>query len=575
MSSDVSPYPRRRRRLIEPFVYFIISTTLKKYYCIMDTLENHLLGKFPTCWRPFLRVLRSQRSDVKILEHFLPRRLNLQTANDDKDHTDVPDWYGLLQNLNDKEPVLREGSIHFSPRFALLPFHSQRTLLMFLEKHKEELPISTLKDFLQGIKEAELTDDWCKLYHHLLNIHSLSKTFSSHQFSSGFVCDKSEDIFKETCQKIRNDSKKHSFVHHQPQCSWLANVKSSSTESDDAWHKSRSVLSGQKQISQNFKRKSDDENASETLVPFMKKQKLELTAEEIFPEVGAAIVKDETNVVCSQGQVESIKEKEDEILKATVWEETHKLTYGPLQDALHAQKVSWTPQLTELLKTFVTLPLPEFDVGCTVMEINSLSLPSLVALSHQVTSLPLNHISFTTSKHLAKCLFITKLTELNHTAPRNLLVALSQFGKVFSNPLLEGCLIPFLHEQELGPHQADLLLKVSKDGLGDAERVLILCGLLQKEQLKWSEHVTAFLQGILNTKVSLDSEALDEVVGALEEHSSTQSQCPKFAKLILAVINKFQKQLTSKHKAGLQSVIQKNKTFLKNAMNVALKKCMT
>ncbi|KAJ8023754.1 hypothetical protein HOLleu_36286 [Holothuria leucospilota] len=65
-----------------------LSATLMKYYCIMDTLENHLLGKFPICWRPFLRVLRSQRSDVKILEHFLPRRLNLQTANDNKDHID-------------------------------------------------------------------------------------------------------------------------------------------------------------------------------------------------------------------------------------------------------------------------------------------------------------------------------------------------------------------------------------------------------------------------------------------------------------------------------------------------------
>eukprot|EP00057_Strongylocentrotus_purpuratus_P004695 XP_003729256.2 PREDICTED: Fanconi anemia group E protein-like [Strongylocentrotus purpuratus] len=168
-----------------------------------------------------------------------------------------------------------------------------------------------------------------------------------------------------------------------------------------------------------------------------------------------------------------------------------------------------------------------------------------------------------------------QMTSLTQRAPRALNSAVVNFTQAFPKPAVEGALAPCIVHSEASSVQYDLVSKVAKEALVNDHRAYLLRSLLVCPDLVWSEMVSGFVQNLLDMKLELDSSLLGLLCASLGQNGTSQSKCKRFAKLLLAVINKCNTQMTPDHVIHLQRSVEVNQTFLKKACQLALKKIKT
>ncbi|XP_071823059.1 uncharacterized protein [Apostichopus japonicus] len=482
---------------------------------------NKLLEKFPVFWKPIVKALMAPKSNSKLVEEVLLRNLckDAPGRSSASSRCEIPDWHSLLKNLCEAEPTLTESGICMNPRFVLMSFHAQHCMFKFLEKHKAELPLTMLQTFLKSTQD-KLIDDWCKLYHQLLHIHNLNMCSKvQHTINKGFLSQKSTTYFESLCDQIKSEDSNRNLPSSQPQCHWLSEVSAHDKGQSD---RSIPCIATDSQISQRRKRKVSVEGERQSVSSSAKRQKLEPSAQDIFPDVENDMSRETESEASMKDELPASQELSSQ---GDIWKDRLKSTFSPLQEIFQSSKPSMTPAHIDLFKQLMTMLLVE-------------------------------------------------ISELKQTIPRNLLVTLIQFANAYPKPLLEGCLIPYMQRGMLGPHQADCMLKISKECLDNQSKILFLRALLQSHHLDWNEHVSGFVQGIINLKVEVDSETVNIIITILCAAGETQRKCPKFSKLFLAIVNKFKAKLTSDQKSLLLAAVERNETFLKKAIISALKKSM-
>lgn len=155
-------------------------------------------------------------------------------------------------------------------------------MFKFLEKHKAELPLTMLQTFLKSTQDT-LIDDWCKLYHQLLHIHTLNMCSKVKQtINKGFLSQKSTTYFEALCDQIKSEDSNRNSPSSQPQCHWLSEVSAHDKGQSD---RSIPCIATDSQISQRRKRKVSVEGERQSVSSSAKRQKLEPSAQDIFPDV--------------------------------------------------------------------------------------------------------------------------------------------------------------------------------------------------------------------------------------------------------------------------------------------------
>lgn len=163
-----------------------------------------------------------------------------------------------------------------------MSFHAQRCMLKFLEIHKAELPLTMLQTFLKSTQDT-LIDDWCKLYHQLLHIYNLNMCSKvQHTINKGFLSQKSTTYFESLCDQIKSEDSNRNLPSSQPQCHWLSEVSAHDKGQSD---RSIPCIATNSQISQRRKRKVSVEGERQSVSSSAKRQKLEPSAQDIFPDV--------------------------------------------------------------------------------------------------------------------------------------------------------------------------------------------------------------------------------------------------------------------------------------------------
>lgn len=166
-----------------------------------------------------------------------------------------------------------------TPRFVHFPYHTQRCMITFLEKHKAELPRGILVKFLKSLQGA-LTDDWCKLYHHLLHIHVLHTYSNDQQFiNRGFISQQSNNYFDKLCRRIKSEDSKRSYSGFQQQCHWMTALSTEEQKHPD-WL-GPCVMTKSQSRKRNLSPSGELQQVSST----MKRQKAVHAEEDTFPDL--------------------------------------------------------------------------------------------------------------------------------------------------------------------------------------------------------------------------------------------------------------------------------------------------
>ncbi|XP_038052870.1 Fanconi anemia group E protein-like [Patiria miniata] len=521
------------------------------------------------------------------------------------------DWSRFVEGLCEKEPTQVAGQLAFLPRILLLPVNVQRNTVAFLSHHLSEIPVPCLEKLLDSLRNCSVSDEWTK--HHLRTLQDFICRNRCLNYGSGLSADDSQmkltrgsrDAFENVCRQIRDkdgildegggftlqfdwlpeavSSNRHTCQHSR--C--FSSEKLNSDEAEKVVPASQEESLKKDSAIPNEGRSTSPEVIEIEESPLPSPMEVEVAAAPNLPERRSEVsvvneiasgdfggqssqVKGEV-VGGQRADVEDIGRKQERSRNDVV----DAVTMDKLASLKAALCNSSGPVPSELARVIIGIPIDKMEAVCDILELDSTPAAGLAALAQELSgfSLELGHSSATI---LARRCFGQQIRDLTQTAPRTLIAAAIGFAKAFPKPLIEGAfLLALAGDGQVGgstSHQCDLVVKVLKEALTNESRVYLLSKLLSIQTLQWSDDLTGLFQTALACKLELDNHTLEMFVTALEHHGSSRSSCAKFAKLLLAVINRFSKQISAAGLAALQRLADANQTFLKKALLGAIKR---
>ncbi|XP_041472005.1 Fanconi anemia group E protein-like [Lytechinus variegatus] len=544
----------------------------------------------------------------------------------------TPDWFGLLSTLVAKDDRMKDGlsSSEGSARFFQLSVHLQRTLLAVISHHAAEMPLPLLQKLMRCILDDQPKDHWMMFHLHELQNHiatclpnSQSQRSKVTPVSTGFLTQQSKGLFRKVCESVAATENRQgkptvssenvgnpsctvqasngfqSFVEYFRESQRAIEIQTKvkdklmdwdfpqgTSRPEDSFHQNpvKHAFDNQDQSElilqkpKRMKQGSDDEGIVQP-PPVLDDQALDRLVEESENEEGGK----EHCMKSSNGSGhvdDVIKAEEETLVAGDVIERDHfieelksdiKMKIDALKSAWHSIGCTGNTEVcNEAIRFMSTCTSDQLSKLCFYLDVTTIDVSTLPAVCQSITPMA-DLFSYTATGILAKNLFLDKMTSLTQRPPRALNSALVCFTQAFPKPAIEGALAPCI-QSDASSIQFDLVSKVAKEALTNDHKVFLVRSLLGSPGLVWSEEVTGFVQNMLDMKLDMDSSLLGLLCTSLGQNGITQSKCKKFAKLLLAVINKYSKQITPDHVTHLQRSVEVNQTFLKKACQGALKK---
>ncbi|XP_033645863.1 uncharacterized protein LOC117305172 [Asterias rubens] len=569
---------------------------------------SHYIMKFPAYWRGVFAPLSKDSAPI-IGAHtwMLENREGAHTLHSMRTtgrHSNQVDWVGFVVALSEIEPVESGNCLVFFPRILLFPVNIQRNTLAFLSEHLTDVPVIYLDKLLQSLTNQKLTDEWIKL--HLRKIQDYVCWRQCQYFNTGFCADDQKAkltkaswiTFTNICQQIRDhDNSCKKDAASKLQFDWLPEALT--TNQRDCGHHGR--FAAERVTTEKRKmvaEMSEDAQMEEVEGSPMKKRK----AEEGRTTPDVIIIDSDSHSPMELGVIGQDERVDEDLLRSQTTNSKEAARLGGretgvaayrlhdnMDDVIDAvtrntltaiKKLLSDPSAAEtlppdLLRLLIDCPSHHLEAYCDYLMLDSIPAIGLNALAQELTwfKLELSHLNAVV---LARRCFLKQIQALNQTAPRSLISAVVNHTKAFPKPMIEGTLIPALTEEGhcggVPAQQCDLVAKVVKEALTNEERVHLIGKIFSVAGLQWSEDLTIFVQTVVGCKLELNAESLDAFIVALEHHGTSQKSCAKFAKLLLAVVNRFSKQISPTSHSVLQRFADANQTFLKKALITALKR---
>ncbi|XP_071508013.1 uncharacterized protein [Diadema antillarum] len=557
-----------------------------------------------------------------------------RVSSHDRQHH--PDWIQLIDALLEEkvcaspnEETHSEGKSEKAHIFCL-PLHIRQVLLAVISHHAIEVPLPLLQKLTRCLQDAQLTDHWS--LHHVHNLqnyvatHIPSRQGQSSELGSapcaGFISSRSLPLFEDVCKAIQikktveNQQKTPSANISFPQFGGFHSFVKLFQKAEEHPSRTSPLISSERvpSCSKRGEKRILDGPIFSGAEPEAKRTKIgedALSDDDVVlvappPEIdGKALDVIALDVLLPEGvqsnggradssssddvfSVEEVHTDEDLVTKKddtqeppskSASEKSFMCSLGSdIKTQLDLLKGSWhdgasrqSESCIEALQYMASCTPAQLADICDYIGTAAVSVADLPAICQLLIPLS-TQFSLTSATVLAEQLYLKKVKDLTQTAPRSLLTSLSDFTRAFPKPTIEGALTPCLVHPGSTHLQFDLVAKVIKDALTNDHIVYLVRNIFVNPSFHWSESTTSFIQSILDCKLEVDSSFLHLLVSSLERNAVVQSKCKKFAKLLLAVINKYGKECTPDHVTRLQRSAEVNQTFLKKACLAALKK---
>ncbi|XP_072336573.1 Fanconi anemia group E protein isoform X4 [Scyliorhinus torazame] len=166
----------------------------------------------------------------------------------------------------------------------------------------------------------------------------------------------------------------------------------------------------------------------------------------------------------------------------------------------------------------------------------------------------------------------SQVLSLTEPASRFLMAAITSFCKKYARPSCNALIGPVLQTPGIGNIQVELICRLTEDCL-EQEHLTVTFGHILS--ITWSEEILSVAYTLLERKVEVTSEIFEQFIQKLSQHAEDFSKSVKYAKVVLAVLTKYQIYITDAHKNILSCALALHKTFLKKSMQAALKHIVT
>ncbi|KPP61968.1 hypothetical protein Z043_119884 [Scleropages formosus] len=147
-------------------------------------------------------------------------------------------------------------------------------------------------------------------------------------------------------------------------------------------------------------------------------------------------------------------------------------------------------------------------------------------------------------------------------------VMMSLCGR-YPRPACGALLAPVVQAGRLNAVQAELLCRLTRDALEPQHRLLVLGEALTAP---WSDELLSVIHALLESRLELTQELFSQLVSSTCQQASHFSSSVKFAKMVLAVLTKYQSHVSPAHKRSLSCCLSSHGSFLKKSLLAALKR---
>ncbi|VDI12078.1 Hypothetical predicted protein, partial [Mytilus galloprovincialis] len=370
-------------------------------------------------------------------------------------------WTDLIQSLLAEEPAIKEGELIFVTRYSQLPGFLQQGLLAFLLHHRQFIPKSSLKYFLEGIGNSMQVDSWVEILYRMLQAYLTAtegqkKEYLQYEFTPG-----NQTYANSVYQQLQNSQIKTSpwtitaQVNIGSVIQGSADTHEKQVEQDDDMEGVTSLVN---------ERVISPDNAGMTLPdlimledqPLQKLPKLEIQplTQMDHSEV-TCMIEENSQTDIQPEDLEKMKMIKDK------WENG--------EDA----------EVQDEMDLILTSNTSVVEIMCKEICIADISETAMATACNQIQQLD-RMISHSNCTVMLSALLLQKVIEMNQSASRILTGVVAMVAESFSKPLIEGVFVPAIECHQFGTYQADLIIKVCKEIFNNTDKLYFLQQMLKK-----------------------------------------------------------------------------------------------
>ncbi|CAG2233722.1 FANCE [Mytilus edulis] len=459
-------------------------------------------------------------------------------------------WTDLIQSLLAEEPAIKEGELIFVTRYSQLPGFLQQGLLAFLLHHRQFIPKSSLKYFLEGIGNSMQVDSWVEILYRMLQAYLVStegqkKEYLQYEFTPG-----NQTYANSVYQQLQNSEIKTSpwtitaQVNFGSVIQGNADTHEKKVEEDDDMEGVTSPDNGV--IS------PDNEGMTSPDLIMLEEEPLQNLPR---LEIQSLTQMDHSQVTCM------IEEKSQTDIQL---EDLEKMKM--IKDRWESGEDAEVQDEMDLMLTSNT----SVKMMCQEVCIADMSETAMATACNQIQQLD-RMISHSNCTVMLSALLLQKVIEMNQSASRILTGVVAMVAESFSKPLIEGVFVPAVENHQFGTYQADLIIKVCKEIFNNTDKLYFLEQMLKKSIDITDNHISV-LHALFEGKVDISDSLLLTVLESFKIYGCKLEKNLKFGKLIVALVNKYGAQMNKEHKEILTQMMMSHKSFLKKSIQAAVAK---
>ncbi|XP_078053966.1 Fanconi anemia group E protein isoform X2 [Mustelus asterias] len=524
---------------------------------------KELLEQFEKPFQILLHTLTMGVSGATAAFHILHRIQSKQPLH----------WRTFTETLCQPEPSLegKAQTLSLKPLFYLLPVMVRRNLLSFLHLGNSVVPKDCLHHLIVQLRQNPDADLWTQELMDVLE-----------QDVEGQLCclvphlctEQSEQRLKSLCQKLAGGSEERSDSGKRFGWYFSQQQKSGSNDFREDTE-DKSVLTENPKKRKTFRKDASPLGDSEQSAT----KKIKLTQDIVCSDSLMGTEKQDLTtmpesleheqIICPQVQnkldIEVEQKSPLNTEKSLDLPEHVKSSVSRLRDLFEADSEKLgTSQELDILNECDPSQLEKL---CLLLRLSKLPEHLLPLACNRLISLS-SDLSYSNATVLTRNLFLTRVLSLTEPASRFLMAAITSFCKKYARPSCSALIGPLLQTPDIGYIQVELICRLTEDCL-EPEHLTVTFGHILS--IMWSEEILSVVHALLERKVEVTSEIFEQFVQKLSQHAEVFSKSVKYAKVVLAVLTKYQIYITPAHKNILSCALALHKTFLKKSMQAALK----
>ncbi|MFT7804353.1 hypothetical protein Z043-119884 [Arapaima gigas] len=228
----------------------------------------------------------------------------------------------------------------------------------------------------------------------------------------------------------------------------------------------------------------------------------------------------------------------------------------------------WDHDSSSVLQVLNKCDPSQVELLCGALRLSEVPEPVLPQLCTAVLALS-PELSHSAAAALLRSLFLGRVLSLLDPPSRCLVSTMVSLCGRYPRAACSTLLGPALQAGRLNAVQAELLCRLTGDALEPQHQLLIFGEALS---VPWSEELLTVIHTLLGSLLELSEELFSQLVSSTCHQAPRFSTSVKFARMVLTILTKYQRQVSPAHKRTFSCCLTSHESFLKKALLAALKK---